>query len=68
MVQQGFLRCNGSWGDARLLRKVKFVNPEQCVPPDELTTVYQPLGVEAGVVGTVPGHVFDFQGRVHAGV
>ena len=34
---------------------VKFVNPEECVPPDELTAVYQALCVEADVVETVAG-------------
>ena len=33
-----------------LLKKVKFVNPEECVAPDELTALYQALGVEADVV------------------
>ena len=36
-----------------LLRKVKFANPEQCVPPNEWTAVYQDLSVEADVVETV---------------
>ena len=44
-----------------LLKKVKFVNLKKCVPPDELTAVYQALGVVADVVETVAGMSLMFR-------